>query len=137
MASSGRASSCPTRTSAMPGVSSIRPIACCWMRRASVMSCPRISRDRRGALAAAQDEIELEVAAAGLGADDGAGHTRQPAPQVLRNVVARAHPQVARNELDLDLPAVGFTRAAETAATTTAAVGHDRRGFRHRLLHDV
>ena len=46
-ASSGRPSSWPMRTSAMPGVSSIRVFAASLRFRESVRSWPRISSDRR------------------------------------------------------------------------------------------
>ena len=87
---SGRPSSRPMRTSAMPGVASISCCASSATRRASSRSWPRISSARRRVLvvaAAAEQALQLEVAAGRVGADDdaragrragGAGRARSP-----------------------------------------------------------
>ena len=86
-------------------------------------------------LPAVEDLIQLEVAAPGVGADDGARNARQPAPEILGDFIARAGALIAGHELHLHAAAVGLAEAAEAAAAAT--VGDDGRRFGHVLLHQV
>ena len=102
--------------------SSIIARASCAMRRASSRSWPRISSERPAAVlvavvAAAEQPVELEVAAGGIGADDDAGQPGELAAQRLRDLVVGARALVARHEHDADLAAVVLAAAAAAAAS--------------------
>ena len=118
----------------MPGVSCIRPIACCWIRlRVVDVVAANLEREAR-VLAAAENLIELEIAAAGVGAHDDAGHARQPPAQVLRDLVARARALVTWHELDLHLPRFVLPPPPKPPPPPPP-LDDDGRRFGHGLLH--